>query len=71
MKTSFPYLPRECQTGTCDHDPGRCVRYRSRQCLSGECTHASRNLHCGQNYDTPALQGPQTVRGVDGATEGA
>lgn len=45
--TEFTVLPRECQTGTCDHDPGRCVRFRSRRCLSGECTHARQGLACG------------------------
>lgn len=52
----YRYLPRECQTGTCDHEPGRCTRYRSRQCLSGECTHGQQNLFCGINYDEALAQ---------------
>ncbi len=50
----FTHLPRECKEHKCDHEPGRCVRFRSRQCLSGECSHAKQNLHCGQNYLPPA-----------------
>lgn len=45
--TDYPVLPRGCQNGTCGHDPGKCIRYRSARCLSGECTHAASNLMCG------------------------
>lgn len=41
----FPYLPPACKQG-------RCLRYRSRRCLSGECTHGSQNLLCAVNYPT-------------------
>ena len=47
----YRYFPPKCQKRECDHDQGRCIRYRSRQCLSGECTHASRGLMCGVNYE--------------------
>lgn len=46
----YPYLPAECRNNRCDHDPNRCVRYRSRRCLSGECTHARKDLICAVNY---------------------
>lgn len=48
--TSYPYLPAECRNGNCDHDPDRCLRYRSRRCESGECQHASQNLLCAVDY---------------------
>lgn len=57
--TTYAVLPRECQTGTCDHEPGRCIRYRSRRCLSGECTHASQNLICGATYAEPPAPAPK------------
>ena len=52
MSNEFPYLPPACRQKRCDHQPGRCTRYRSRRCLSGECTHARQNLFCGVNYET-------------------
>lgn len=45
---AFNHLPTQCRKGSCDHEPGRCTRYRSRRCLSGECTHWTQNLHCGE-----------------------
>ncbi|GGS41612.1 hypothetical protein LT966_21775 [Streptomyces griseobrunneus] len=48
----YPYLPAECRNNRCDHEPNRCVRYRSRRCLSGECTHARQDLICAVNYPT-------------------
>lgn len=48
----YPYLPAECRNNHCDHNPNRCVRYRSRRCLSGECTHARQDLICAVNYPT-------------------
>lgn len=53
----YPYLPAECRNGNCDHQPDRCMRYRSRRCLSGECTHASKNLLCAVNYPTATNTG--------------
>lgn len=44
----FQWLPAPCADGTCDHEPGGCVYSRSRRCLSGECTHATQGLHCGE-----------------------
>ncbi|MFC8339254.1 hypothetical protein ACFUJX_19900 [Streptomyces rubiginosohelvolus] len=52
ITTEYPYIPAECRKNQCDHDPGRCVRYRSRRCLSGECTHARNNQICAVNYTT-------------------
>lgn len=49
---NYPYLPPTCRKGHCDHDPDRCLHYRSRRCLSGECAHASQNLPCAVNYPT-------------------
>jgi hypothetical protein len=40
------YLRPECRKGTCDCKPGGHMYRRSRQCDSGECTHARNNLHC-------------------------
>ncbi|WP_405479865.1 hypothetical protein [Streptomyces anulatus] len=48
----YPYLPDECRNNRRDHEPNRCVRYRSRRCLSGECTHARQDLICAVNYPT-------------------
>jgi len=48
----YPYLPAGCRNGRCNHAEGRCMRYRSRRCLSGECTHARQNLLCAVNYPT-------------------
>lgn len=56
--TEYTHLPRQCQTGTCDHAPGQCIRYRSRQCITGECGCAERLLPCGV---TPAAADPDTV----------
>lgn len=50
----FPFLPADCRKGLCDHEPDRCVRYRSRRCLSGECTHGRQNLLCAVSYPTDA-----------------
>lgn len=60
MNDEYPHLPANCRNGRCDHAPDRCLRYRSRRCLSGECTHASQNLLCAVNYPAPAKTG--TVR---------
>lgn len=46
----FPWLPLECRTGQCEHPTGRCVRHRSRRCLSGECGCARANRACSVNY---------------------
>jgi hypothetical protein len=60
VRTSeYPYLPAECRGGRCGHDPERCLRYRSRRCLSGECAHARQGLLCAVNY--PGATG--TVQG--------
>lgn len=59
--TDYRYLPADCRKGHCDHDPGRCMRYRSRRCLSGECTHARQNLLCAVNYPTPTSHGGETA----------
>ena len=51
MKISeeFWLLPKACKEGTCTHPEGvTCIHYRSRGCLSGECTHGSQNLNCGE-----------------------
>ncbi|MFF4346794.1 hypothetical protein [Streptomyces sp. NPDC001530] len=58
----YPYLPADCRKGRCDHETGRCTRYRSRRCLSGECTHASKNLFCAVNYPTTAENSDATAR---------
>jgi len=50
--TDFPYLPAECRNGHCDHEPDRCLRFRSRRCESGQCTHARQDLLCAVNYPT-------------------
>lgn len=50
--TDYPYLPAECRKGRCDHEPDRCLRFRSRRCESGQCTHARQNLLCAVNYPT-------------------
>jgi len=60
--TDYPYLPAGCRKGCCDHDPDRCVRYRSRRCLSGECTHARQNLLCAVNYPTVTSSRDQVAR---------
>ncbi|GAA1431815.1 hypothetical protein GCM10009601_51600 [Streptomyces thermospinosisporus] len=54
--TDYPYLPVECRTGACDHDPDRCLRFRSRRCESGQCTHARQNLLCAVNYPTESSE---------------
>lgn len=54
--TDYPYLPAGCRTGRCDHEPDRCLRYRSRRCESGECTHARQNLLCAVNYPTDSSE---------------
>ncbi|CAM5394507.1 hypothetical protein STENM36S_06382 [Streptomyces tendae] len=48
----YPYLPPACKQDRCNHEAGQCLRYRSRRCLSGECTHAGQNLLCAVNYPT-------------------
>jgi hypothetical protein len=53
----YPHRPAECRQGRCDHEPDRCLRYRSRRCLSGECTHARQNLLCAVNYPAPSSTG--------------
>ena len=53
----YPYLPAGCRNGRCDHAPDRCLRYRSRRCLSGECTHASKNQLCAVNYPATSKAG--------------
>jgi hypothetical protein len=60
--TSYPYLPANCRKGNCDHAPDRCMHYRSRRCLSGECTHAGQNLVCAVNYPTPTANPSEVVR---------
>ena len=50
--TEYPYLPPECRAGDCDHEPDRCLRFRSRRCESGQCTHARQTLLCAVNYPT-------------------
>lgn len=55
--TDYPYLPAECRNGRCNHEADRCLRYRSRRCLSGECTHARQNQPCAVNYPTTETRG--------------
>jgi hypothetical protein len=57
MNDEYPYLPAECRKGQCDHVPGRCLRFRSRRCDSGQCTHARQNLLCAVNYPTAPSNG--------------
>ncbi|WP_371099907.1 hypothetical protein [Streptomyces sp. PU_AKi4] len=54
--TDFPHLPVDCRKDRCDHEPGRCLRYRSRRCESGECRHAAQNLPCAVNYPTTSSE---------------
>jgi len=60
--SDYPYLPTECRKGHCDHAPDRCLRYRSRRCESGQCTHARQNLLCAVNYPTPSSGGTAGMR---------
>ena len=50
--SDYPYLPANCRNNRCNHKPDRCMHYRSRRCLSGECTHARQDLICAVNYPT-------------------
>lgn len=73
--SKFPYLPPECRNGTCKHPKGengipRCTFYRSSRCLSGECTHASRNLMCGTTH-APTVTEEQPTRADATATPAA
>lgn len=52
----YRYLPVECRNGSCDHEPNRCLRFRSRRCESGQCTHARQNLLCAVNYPTESSE---------------
>lgn len=62
----YRFLPRECKAGTCDHEPGRCIRYRSHQCLSGECGHGAQDLVCGASHvEQPAPPAPPVSVSVD------
>lgn len=56
----YPHLPADCRKGQCGHEADRCLRYRSRRCLSGECTHARQNLLCAVNYPT-ATKSPKAT----------
>lgn len=60
--TDYPYLPADCRNSRCDHDTDRCLRYRSRRCEAGQCTHARQNLICAVNYPTtPAPKTPNPM----------
>lgn len=55
--SKYTYLPPACRNGTCKHPKSengtaQCTFFRSSRCLSGECTHASRNLMCGTSAPT-------------------
>jgi hypothetical protein len=61
MSTTYGYLAPECRDGKCSHEAGRCPRHRSRQCLSGECTHWKQGLACSISYPEPTAPAADPV----------